>query len=685
MSVIDDTRSVGSVGRALVRWGTAVLLLLAVVAGIYGRFADLGKSPFAVDEYYSAVIVDQIAETGSPAMPTGGYYTRAPIYHYVSAFSVALLGDGEFAYRLPAAVFGVLAVVAAFLYCRRLVGPTLAAAVAIAVLASSWEVEFSRFHRMYTLFQGVTLMLLLAVHKVAVEGRWDLRYAPHGILIVAALSHEMGILLSPLVFLPLLSPELHRQPIRPPEWLRFVLAGCLASGVCLAIFMLGHLRDLGVAERFPADFVHAPRTQFASSAFPFWGFSRNDLVNLSVALGTSLVLAGLTALGRYLIARKSPGRAIDDAVLALLLAATCFHLLVPAGALAFVVAARNRVFSPATCPRSVYVGLGAAAVIAVAWFAYALADPTWTQSVVPGDLPASLRQTFFGWPDLYLPVLVPWINELPGIAVAVFLAMLLLAYRQLRTSWWAFLASPTFIVVLMTVFVGVLTSRFYMTRYFFFIYPVMLCNLALALRDLALAMQRRFRPVGNVPRDALAAAAFLGVFAVSSDFNPGHLGGVSEDDRIYRTGRFAEHRVTWYPRQDVRSPAEFVNRARSGDLADAPVIIVNQVAASAYMTGDFATYLDRKTIRFADETAEHGRTHRWTGGRLLSTYDDVREYTAKVRDVFVIRHISDYPTYPFIVEDIWPRRLAEATRRHLSSDGRIEVVHVRLKAPLANQ
>ena len=181
---------------------TAVMIG-AVLAGLLARWHDLEVRPLAVDEYYTVRSVEFILERGVPEFPSGGLYTRGLPLQYLLAASTKIFGENVFAYRLPGLVFSLISVALAYWYARRFTTVPVAGALAIVLLVSSWHIEFALFVRMYALFQCLTLLFLIAVDDAYFGTGWRRRYVPHALLILATLAHQLGLLLAPLLFLPL--------------------------------------------------------------------------------------------------------------------------------------------------------------------------------------------------------------------------------------------------------------------------------------------------------------------------------------------------------------------------------------------------------------------------------------------------------------------------------------------------
>ena len=176
------------------------LLLGAMLVGLFARWHDLELRPLAVDEYYTVRSVEFVLERGLPEFPSGGLYTRALPLQYLLATSTKIFGENAFAYRLPGLAFSLISVVLAYWYARRFTSVPVAGAVAIALLVSSWHIEFAYFVRMYSLLQCLTLLFLIAVDDAYFGTGWRRRYAPHVVLVLAAWVHQIGLLLAPLLF-----------------------------------------------------------------------------------------------------------------------------------------------------------------------------------------------------------------------------------------------------------------------------------------------------------------------------------------------------------------------------------------------------------------------------------------------------------------------------------------------------
>lgn len=666
------------------RFAVALGLLfgLALLAGLGARWQILDGRPLAVDEYYMAQSVGFIFSHGVPQFPAGGYYDRALPLQYLMAGSVVLFGDHEFSLRLPSFVFSLAAIALAWLYARRFTSWPGALALVIALLVSSWHIEYAGFGRMYAMFQAAVLAFLLALDDAFFTGAWQRRYLPHLALVGAALVHDIATLLSPLLFLPLIAGG-------PPggwrgvgERLRFAVVGLVSAVLCLGYSRVS-FRNLGVTTpNLPPDYQHtAAGSGLNPPAFPFWELSGDPWTSLAL-LGSllAIVMAVLA-----LVWRRRGAGALPPAVdlwLAALVLASLAHLVVPMALILGLLVLRYDLLRAAAHPRWRRLVLALALLITAGWLAYALSGPAalggpeidrkWDLSRYA--FLKGLWTTFFGWPDLLRTTLLPFASEMPliGLFAAMALATLLVLDRQRPLA--ELLRQPWLVVVYTILVFGLFEVPWVELRYWFHLQPVVLLLILMALERLA----RRLAPGART--DGPAALAFLALFALGSDFNPSHLIRPTDPDVAYRQGAFTGFQAPWYPRLDFSSPAAFVNAAAG---PDEPVVVEYHFTSGYYLDTDYAVYLPRQTLLFAQHSQREGTLHRWSGRPLLRSPEALQAYVRDARTVWLIRDVRRQERFPQLPEldGAFGPRLRAAERVHLSEDGRIEVLRVELAPP----
>jgi Dolichyl-phosphate-mannose-protein mannosyltransferase len=657
----------------------ALLVLLLLVAGAFGVYARLdgfGTRSLAIDEYYSARSAEFILQTGLPAYPGGGYYFRGPLLHYLMAASAWYFGTTEFAFRLPALIFNLLSIPLAYLYARRFLSVPVATAIVVALLLSSWHVEFARFGRMYAPFQFTTLLFLLTVDITYFGGKWKWRYLPHVTYVLAVLTHELGVLLAPLLFLPLL---LNGE--RFPSWRNRVAFGVISLGIALLGYVLIEIDGYagGVINPFPTDYVNPFPGGMVQPAFPFWPADIDPWSYLLV-LG-ALLLSG-SALALLIYRHDSQSGIAVVGMLALGLFSLA-HLLTLYALAVVVLLFRFRAHRVGRYARAVRFALAVTLAVAAGWLIYGLLVPD--RLVAPPVTPTAeasevfrlaraLQLTFFSWPDLYRQMLRPFLLQLPVIGLLAAVALIYVAVFELPAPLPSLLRHPALVLVVPMLLYGLFQTTSSTTRYWFHLYPVILCLIALVVTKVVRSLPRAPAHLA----DAAAAVVFLVSFALSADFNPSHLFRAGRPEVAYRLGEFERFESVWFPRPDHRSPAEFLNR--NDEVAPAtPIVVERLLPVSHYLDREHAIYFGRHTTDFLGNSRERGTREKWTNNRLLSTPHELAAYTAPAREVWVVRWVDDPGFDQVDLEALWAERRPELSRVFLSEDGRIEVVRVRLK------
>ena len=654
------------------------LLAAALAVGLFARLHHLGHRQLAVDEYYFIHSIDLIVETGVPALPGGGYYMRGIIPQYITAAFVRTFGKTGFAYRFPAVLFGLLSIGLAFLYARRFIEPRLAGLLALLLLLSSWQVEFSRFARMYTAFQCVSLLFLLAVDSAFFRGNWRWRYLPHGIAVVGLLTHQLGMLLLPLLFLPFIVAQ-----ERFPTWwhgFQYAVVSLITTTLCLAFKQIDW-RHVGVIDAWPEHYVGLSASRLRLPAFPFWTVSPTPLENLVFVLSVcALTVLVLWSLSQW--ARKSGREGIADAdiVLAMLLVCTALHAFVLSAACLLLLVFRYEMHRWPVWPKRVRWLLALTVIAGATWVGYAGLTQTWMAhaDVAGRGLLGAWRQTFFGWPDLYSGLIRLWIREFPWLSLVAASACAYQLLSALRLSMPLLLRRPAVMVLYFVLCLAVLNTLYPSTRYAFFFYPLVLLVLLQSLPNAWAALSLSRTRYGQVLNTWAPVGLGVVIFMMTSDWNPVHLIQVTAPDVNFRVGRFSAFADTWYPRSDFASPAQFLN-AHADAAVGAPVVVLGQPPVSEHLRREHAVYYPQHDPRFFNVSRERGQRDLWSGQQLLSTPEGLRHYTRNRHTVWLVRSVAARQ-HPFRIADVWPRRLRHWEQAFVSEDARLEVIRVTLVA-----
>lgn len=670
--------------------GFCGILLLAIGWGIFVRFDGLGSRPLAEDEYFSVTSVQYMLEKGVPEFPTGGYYTRGLPLQYLQAASVRLFGDNEFAHRLSAALFGVLTLVIVF-FCARIFLPWPLAGTCVAMLAvSGWEIEFSRFSRMYAAFQCITVAFFFAYYYAYFGGREKLRYLPHALVLLAVLFHELAVFLLPFLFLPLFIERNAIPGATPPRnRLLFAIISLATTLTSLALWQLdSRLRNFRVEDRLPAGF-HAPPSE---SLGPLGAYTILPLSGtiLAVFLGLAL-LAGCFWFfsGRRQTNSVKPFGVLD-AGLVLLLLSTILHLFAVSICIVIVLLVRYQLHRNLLGHRVRLGLLALSALTAFAWVAYAIYDQSWREQMLASRFRQALRIVFFGWPDFYQPTIWPWIHSLPLLTVIFLAALAWHLANQRRESVTSILGHP--MIIILGVFGSIAVIDPIMqpvpktTRFFYHIYPFMILLIVMACYELV--RNTAGRVVGPKGQVLVSGFVAMGLFAVTEDFNLRQLTHINSPEVTFRIGEFKRYAEHWFWRFDDRSPADFLNSHRNE--VDALVVSVHARALPYYLDPgvSFANYCSRGGMdaarhsrkgadawRYGEIARSKGKLELWSGRPLLGTEQELRAYTKRIHSLYFVR-LAAPSDHDFEVDDVWPDRLVSCERAFLSFDGSTEVLKI---------
>ena len=155
--------------------------LFALLLATWAIFVHLGDFPLlSPDEGRNAEVAREMKVSGSWLVPTydGATYLDKPAFFFkASALALKAFGDTEWAARLPSALSAWVWLMALFVFCRRVYGPTTAGLAVVVISLTPLFEAFSRiviFDMMLGLF--VSLAILAAYRAGEVEGRERLRW-----------------------------------------------------------------------------------------------------------------------------------------------------------------------------------------------------------------------------------------------------------------------------------------------------------------------------------------------------------------------------------------------------------------------------------------------------------------------------------------------------------------------------
>lgn len=158
-----------------------ILLVLVLTLGLLLRVWQLGSVPagFYLDEASIGYDAYSILHTGKdfhghtlPLFFESFGEWKNPVYIYATVPTVAIFGLNVFATRLPAALFGLLAVFALFLVARELFNEKLALLASTFLAVSPWALQFSRVAFEAAALPALFLLALWCFLKGFHYSRW---------------------------------------------------------------------------------------------------------------------------------------------------------------------------------------------------------------------------------------------------------------------------------------------------------------------------------------------------------------------------------------------------------------------------------------------------------------------------------------------------------------------------------
>lgn len=657
-----------------------VLAIVAVVVGVFARLKSIGIAPLSYDEYFMAKSVRNIIDTGLPKFGSSGFYLRGILVNFISAGLTGIGLSPETALRLLPALANIAAIPALFLLARKLFGRNGALVAVILFALSAWEIEFSRFGRMYAPIQSIAIWYAFLMHGVVAEGRERWRLGLYALTAVAVFVHESSTFLAALLLLPELLA--FRRP-------RFLTVAAVAAVVLAAVWWNAiDVRGLSgagpgattngavtasVAQENASTSTAGP-TALASGPAPTsndslaraladWSPAQSirrisgkvdlptpllvyipDRTGGLVPLAVSLLAGGWAAWFAFRRDDKGVGPLagkVAVCAIGVLLVINAFSMAL----LAFVIGYLAGWFGPPSQWRkSVFIRLTAAwGISLVAWFLFA--DAIVRSAARPGGPPGTyVLKALFGWPDLIYQLLVVLAPVLPFcLSVGtVLVALAIPSWVSLEPERRKGVTVTAALALLLLALVLVAKTPWVSTRYAFLVWPFFLIFVGGAMATLS---GRIVGPANRISGYVIAGSVLI-FLAASEDARINRWISVDAPRTVFRTGERKLVVHHYVPRIDHRSPGRFVNENRKpGDRVVLTVLPV-----------DF--YLDKPAdVFFIDGRNPEARNHRdratglepWSGAEVVN---DMRKVTEILRDASIDRGrttwlIAGTPKFPF--------------------------------------
>ena len=578
------------------------IMLLVVTFGIYIRFKGLGKWPVSVDEYFMLKSTKNIIKYGVPEFFCGGYYVRGLLYQYIAVPFIAFLNHNEFWMRSISVFFNILTLFPIYLLGKRVSG-SIGACIAILFFSLSlWEIEFSRYARMYVFFQCMFMWYLYFLYEVILKDRtilvkWMLMLSGLSIFV-----YEGSIFLLLLNFLPLFLGNVTRK-----KSYALLIIGLLILGY---IFLSTNFRRLGVENYLPADFK--PLTGNYGPIFIPVILLKVLLLN-KIASMFYLFTLFLTAYYGYRVAISREAGFFEKLGICLALLFSLLNLfgiaIMSGLIISLMVYSRKKklVVSPSTIKSSGVIFL----FNFLFWTAYCLTTKEWYHLVGIHDYSVyKFIVILFKNPNVFEKILYPCLHAVPLLTVISFAIIALGTLLAIRKSvneraGYFFLLS---VVLCLMLLVGMIKTRYSETRYIFFFYPLIILLVTASLVWTAKKIVKDKRKA--FPLILSMAIAFM---LITEDFGFTHMIRVDSKEVNFRINYSFWKAKHYLIRMDYRSPAVFVNQ----NVRKSDEVVSILTPPECYLRQLDYYYLNHRSGEFPGRSCLQGKRDIWTDSKLI--------------------------------------------------------------------
>ena len=597
---------------------------LVILAGVYFRLKGLGKWPFALDEYYIIRSVQNILKHGLPQFDAGGYYSRGLIYQYMIAPLLLIGIKAEFAARIIPVIANLLAIPPLYLLSKKLSGKTVAFTIIIIFSFSLWEIEFSRFARMYTMFQAVFVWYLYFLYKYLFENnrgaiKWLL-----GLSFVSIFIYEASIFLVVLNFVIFLwNYDKKNFEIK----LSFLKNNLVYLLVSLIIFFIAYFYLSFDFRTLHATNLLPPELSAYFNNLPKETKFRLPIVLLSTATSSLMgfLFFILTVLPGLWIAFKVVSDKDFDLYAKLSLTSILFFVLLNLYGLVIIFTIFSLLMNWLKISEYKSRNMLLVILIIITSFLlqniFAVFNHEWKNlipyKIEPGFIQGMkvLWKEFINYPNFYeLFALFRDTYKLHTfLSVAIISAgtlALILNKKEDKKPIKIYFA--LFIVLLFAV--TFLNTKYFTTRYFFFLFPLFYICILVSIDSLIEVFVKK-----NNLKNVFVLIMGLLFFIVSEDSSAYHLLHIDSVEVNFRKNMSVKLRDHFYPRWDSKSVADTLNKIAKKD----DIIISDFQISDYYLNHLDYLYGNYASNDFAIESVNYGKNERWTGAKLIYKYKDL--------------------------------------------------------------
>ena len=620
-------------------------LLIIVLIGIYFRLKGLGKWPLAVDEYYIVKSSQNILKYGIPMWDSGGYYVRGLPQQYLTALLLWWGIKAEFASRIIPVIANLVTIPGLFLLGKKVSGKALAAALVFVFVFSLWEVEFSRFARMYTLFQAIFVWYIYFLYKNVIEK--DLKSFKWLLLLsfICIFVYEGSIFLVMLNFIPIFwgrnkntLNSVSSSVFKNTEYGTSKLIICIGILLFAYAFLTFDFRTLYSENILPPDLIGYFKNQRNSGILRIPVLLIETLPSYLVWSFLFIIPLSINFFVFYRLKLSKKSILLRTAVVSLII----FSLLNLTGlfliSLILFIAVgwlepRDLISSSPNSDRkwklfpsklSLYL-ISIALINLIFWVSFAVNTSEWHKffptQIISGIFPAvkmvikeSINYPYFYETFALFRDTIPISTLVYSLLVAMLIIYIVADYYYKNSIKLRFLL---FIFLSLVLAQNVLNLTYFDTRYFFFLYPLLLI---LVLGGLEWTINLSIKKI--YLNRFLFGTAVIVVMLLSEDFKLNHLMNIDTKEINFRMNFSFPLTIHYYPRYECRTPSEIVNK--ESDVDD--IVVTNEQITDYYLNRLDYIFRDGSSVEFRGESVLNGTKERWTNANLIYRYSDLSSF-----------------------------------------------------------
>lgn len=616
------------------------LLVIIFIVGCIFRFKGLGKWPLAVDEYYIVKSSQNILKYGLPQWDAGGYYGRGLPQQYLTALFLWFGLKAEFAARLIPLLSNLAAIPGLYLLTKKVSNLKIAVGVVLIFTLSVWEVEFSRFARMYTMFQSIFIWYLYFLYKKIIEKdekalKWVFTLSSISIFV-----YEGAIFLILLNFLPLFwnkdsntlsfsNSKIYRESF--PKLITAIVIFAFAY-----FFLTFNFRTLFQHNLLPPDVVEYQNSIKASSILrlPVLLIQSLPSSKLWLFIFTALLTANLFVYSRIVKSEKNIQIRMGGGLLIILSFLNLLGLMFVTAIIFLMLGwLEPKEFRVVNRETSISRGwhflpgkfLRYFILIAAINFFFNIFfilqttewktffphhDVTGSASAIKTVLKESLNYPYLYESFVLFRDTIPFATIIYLLLIGALGIFVIKKYYSKGTIPFRFLL---FLFLILVVAQNILNLTYFDTRYFFFLYPLVIILAVLGLERMVELLIR----VTSL-REYAFGAAFIPILFFSEDFNLKHLARIDSPEINFRMNMKHSLVIHYYPRWDSETPADVVDKESSQN----DLIISNEQPSEFYLNRLDYIFRDYRGIEFSAESVLSGTKERWTNAKMIYRYSD---------------------------------------------------------------